>query len=272
MEISGRLDQRAGGTSIDTSRLRVISPAWIADIFELAQTAAEWPEVSREIDRAIAAPGAASGKVSLGGSINAGDRRAIYSLIRALRPERILEIGTHMGGSTLSIAAAMRRNEGEGAGDCSLTSVDLMDVHGAPDAYWKRHGFPRSPRDNISAFGMSEQVSFVTADSAVYFQTCTGCFDFAFVDGDHSAEAVYRDVTSVLRHLRSDGVVVLHDYFPNERPLWSDGKTIAGPCQAVERLRREGAPLEAIPLGALPWPTKLESNVTSLAILSRTVP
>jgi predicted O-methyltransferase YrrM len=256
--------------SVDNSRLRAISPAWITDIFRLAQTAAEWPDVSREIDGAIAAPGLANGKVSLGGSINAGDRRAIYSLIRALKPHRILEIGTHIGGSTLSIAAAMRRNKQDGAGDCSLTSVDSVDVNGAPNAYWKRIGFPRSPRENIAAFGMSEHVSFVTADSRAYFQNCRGSFDFAFIDGDHSAEAVHQDVTSALRHLHHEGIILLHDYFPNKSPLWSNGKAIPGPYMAVEQLRREGAALEAIPLGALPWPTKLESKVTSLAILSRT--
>jgi hypothetical protein len=44
---------------------------------------------------------------------------------------------------------------------------------------------------------------------------------------------------------------------------------VPGPFQAIERLRAEGAPLKVLPLGALPWPTKLGSNMTSLALLCR---
>jgi hypothetical protein len=36
---------------------------------------------------------------------------------------------------------------------------------------------------------------------------------------------------------------------------------------AVKRLVREQANVSVIPLGSLPWPTKLHSNVTSLAVL-----
>jgi hypothetical protein len=45
---------------------------------------------------------------------------------------------------------------------------------------------------------------------------------------------------------------------------------IAGPCLAVERGQREGSSgIVERPLRALPWPTKLGSNVTSLALLTR---
>jgi hypothetical protein len=36
----------------------------------------------------------------------------------------------------------------------------------------------------------------------------------------------------------------------------------------VSRLRHAGAPIEVIPIGPLPWPTKLGSNLTSLAVVS----
>jgi hypothetical protein len=65
-------------------------------------------------------------------------------------------------------------------------------------------------------------------------------------------------------------VILLHDYFPDLKPLWSNGRVIPGPWLAIERLKREGAPLTVKPFGALPWPTKLNSNNTSLALLLRT--
>jgi hypothetical protein len=42
---------------------------------------------------------------------------------------------------------------------------------------------------------------------------------------------------------------------------------IGGPFLAIERFKEEGAPLTVLPLGELPWPTKLGSNTTSLALL-----
>ncbi len=69
--------------------------------------------------------------------------------------------------------------------------------------------------------------------------------------------------------LNEGGVILLHDFFPGMRSLWPDGAMLPGPALAVERLRSEGAGVEALPLGELPWPTKLGSNVTSLALLSR---
>ena len=63
--------------------------------------------------------------------------------------------------------------------------------------------------------------------------------------------------------------MLLHDYFPHLKPLWANGTVIPGPYLALERLRREGAALAAVPLGALPWATKLDSTLTSLALLAR---
>jgi hypothetical protein len=37
----------------------------------------------------------------------------------------------------------------------------------------------------------------------------------------------------------------------------------------VHRLQRAGWPIEVRPLGALPWPTKLGTSMTSLALLGR---
>lgn len=40
--------------------------------------------------------------------VNPGDRRAIYNLIRYFKPKTILEIGTHIGASTIHIALAQK--------------------------------------------------------------------------------------------------------------------------------------------------------------------
>ena len=94
-------------------------------------------------------------------------------------------------------------------------------------------------------------------------------FDLIFLDGDHGARTVFLEVPLALQRLNSGGMIVLHDFFPGNRPLWRGQHAIAGPWLAIERLRNNGARLQAIPLGALPWPTKAGSNVTSLAVLAK---
>lgn len=52
-----------------------------------------------------------------GGGVNPGDRRAIYHLIRSLKPRSVLEIGTHIGVSTLYIALALKNLRSVEEGD-----------------------------------------------------------------------------------------------------------------------------------------------------------
>jgi hypothetical protein len=58
--------------------------------------------------------------------------------------------------------------------------------------------------------------------------------DVVFVDGDHSREAVTRDIAGALSILAEDGVVIVHDTFPLER-RWAKSHCGYG-CRAVEAL------------------------------------
>jgi len=146
--------------------------------------------------------------------------------------------------------------------------VDINDIN-APDAYWRRAGLPRSPRDSMVRLDAADSVQFVTMPALRYFDQVDRPFDLIFLDGDHSATAVYQEISCALAHLCDGGTVVIHDYFPRQRPLWNDGAMLAGPSLAVERCQRDGSCIVVRPLRALPWPTKLGSNVTSLALMTR---
>ena len=248
---------------IDTSRLGNIDKGEIKRILTEPKLHEEWRVLAKEIDRLISIEDMKTG------GVNPGDRRALYYLVRGLGLKRVLEIGTNVGASTIHIAAAMKANllADEKPNDHSLVTVDIVDVNDAPDAFWRLGGLPRSPRDNIEALGMMEHVTFVTNSSLTYLDECDESFDFIFLDGDHSAAMVYQEVPRALRRLRESGLLLLHDFFPDNRPLWSDRAVVPGPLLAVRRLVREQANVRVIPLGALPWPTKLHSNVTSLAVL-----
>jgi hypothetical protein len=44
---------------------------------------------------------------------------------------------------------------------------------------------------------------------------------------------------------------------------------LSGPFTATEKLRSTGAAIKVIPLGSLPWATKRDSNLTSLAVIAK---
>ena len=132
------------------------------------------------------------------GGVNPGDRRAIFYLTLHLRPRAVLEIGTHVGASTTSFAAALLA----GGSDATLDTVDLCDVNDAATRPWLSQGVARSPREMVEQLGARARVRFVVSPSASYFAQCEETYDLIFLDGDHSERAVYEDVTSALRVLR----------------------------------------------------------------------
>ncbi len=80
---------------------------------------------------------------------------------------------------------------------------------------------------------------------------------------------MYREIAAAVPLLRPGAWILLHDYFPDLAPLWSDGRLIPGPFLATARYQSQGVRTTAVPLGALPWPTKQGSQRTSLALLGK---
>jgi len=179
----------------------------------------------------------------------------------------MLEIGTHVGASTLHIVAALMRG---GWGQIPrLVTVDIEDVNDSPDSCWRQVGLAKSPKQMVEELNATVEIKFVTDDSKHFFATTKETFDFIFLDGDHAAETAYEDIVGSLDVINNNGLIVLHDYFPGGRPLWSDGSGLGGPFTAAEKVRATGVAIRVIPLGSLPWPTKLGSHVTSLALITK---
>jgi predicted O-methyltransferase YrrM len=203
------------------------------------------------------------GEENLAGGVNPGDRRAIYALIHSLKPQSLLEVGTHIGASMLYIARALKHGGGR------ITTVDICDVNDPYTGAWRSSELPDSPKQMAEQLGCGDRVTFIAQASTDYLKETTDTFDFIFLDGDHSARAVYEEVAAALPRLREGGVILLHDYYPKGRPLFPDGNIIYGPFRAIDRIVKENPQINALPLGDLPWPTKQGSHKTSLALLTR---
>lgn len=200
----------------------------------------------------------------MNGGVNPGDQRALYYLVRALKPQRFLEVGTHIGASTLFIARALRAN-----GSGTMSSVDIYDVNDPVKANWEYYGASDSPQGSLQKAGLGDLVTFNAHGALPFMQRTNETFDFIFLDGDHKAAAVYQEIAAALKILAPGGVILLHDVFPGSKPLYPDKNVIHGPWQAAARIQREAPQIRILPLGDLPWPTKQGVNTTSLALAVR---
>ena len=230
----------------------------ILELFSGTDLIAEWEVAKSEISKVFE-------YIDKDGAINPGDRQALYYLIRRFKPQSVLEIGTHLGGSTLHIAMALKA--------CRhmepphFTTLDIHDVNDPSVQLWADYGISASVKDMLVRVDCADLTNFAVAPSLNYLAVCETKFDFIFLDGSHKAHIVYQEIPLALKALCPGGYLLLHDYFPKGKPLWKNGVVVPGPYLAVRRLQCEGVALTAVPLGELPWPTKLGSSVTSLALL-----
>ncbi len=231
----------------------------LAAVFKAAAVDSDWRAVSARIQQL---------EISAEAGMNPGDRRALYYLVRHLRPRRVLEIGTQAGASTVHLAAALN-DAHPGPAEPRLLSVDIKDVNHPETAAWRAFRLPQSPAAAMRRLGYGDLVQFRVARGVEVLREAGEPYDLIFLDGDHRLKTVVTEVPAALDRLRPGGFLLLHDYFPELRPLWPDGKVIEGPYLAVRRLQQAGWPIEARPLGQLPWPTKQGTAMTSLALLGR---
>lgn len=234
-----------------------ITPQMLAGFFSSPERETSWNAALEKITDVY-------GRTTAMGGVNPGDRRALYYLVHALRPQNLLEVGTHIGASTVFLAEALNTVSPQ----ARMTTVDILDVNN-PEGPWKQQGLAMPPRQYLEKLGTAGRVEFRVAPSSEYLKNAAQKFDFIFLDGDHSSRTVYDEVSLALKVLNSDGVILLHDYYPAARPLFKDGNIIAGPFMALNRIMNENKYIKVLPLGDLPWETKQGLRTTSLALLTR---
>jgi predicted O-methyltransferase YrrM len=130
------------------------------------------------------------------------ERLTLFHLARFLpRGARALEIGSHIGSSALFLCAGLRHCGG------SLICVDT----------WMNQTMPEGERDTFSLFRENTRLysDMITPirkfSSELSSDDIEGELDLAFIDGDHSEEAVRRDFHFVAQRLKLGGWIVFHD-------------------------------------------------------------
>lgn len=203
----------------------------------------------------------------LTGGVNLGDRKALFFIMCYFKPKSVLEVGTHIGASTVHIASALDYNKQTQDIDSSFSTLDIRDVNCSREKPWLKFKSSKSPQALLDDLELDIAVNFLSQDSLEYFETTDQKYDFIFLDGDHSARTVYKEVPRALKKLNKGGIILLHDYFKIGDSANPNNNFNSGPYLGIQRHINEGANVEVKTFGKLPWKTKYNSNLTSLALL-----
>ena len=169
-----------GRIDCETGNLRREKDLSLDDLLCSREVENAWDEAKKEIDAFNIPDGT--------GGVNPGDRKALYYLISQLKPKSVLEVGTHIGASTLNIASALYASRIKKGENASLITVDILDVNSTATKPWLKYGVSRSPLEMIDSLNYGSFANFVSGSSIQYAETCKERFDFIFLDGDHSAK------------------------------------------------------------------------------------
>lgn len=145
------------------------------------------------------------------------------ALAELARGKRVLEIGSFCGLSTVCLARTAE----------SVTAVDYFDGRATPNPGDTRRAFDA----NIARYGVADKINVCHPDADwlleaahVFRDEEPHGFDLVFIDGDHSREAVERDIYKSRCVLRSGGLLAFHDY----------SLTDPGVMEAVNELLAQG--------------------------------
>lgn len=136
------------------------------------------------------------------------ERMTLFLFARALEPDRVLEVGRARGGSTYILAEALR----QAIKPSKFVSLDPNN--------WPEHSISPVLRSKLSA-----QVCFIDGycpyELPAAEEAAGGRFDLVFLDGDHSYEAVKRDLLGLLPYVVDGGYILMHDahFHPLQRAI-----------------------------------------------------
>ncbi|HUZ25437.1 MAG TPA: class I SAM-dependent methyltransferase [Streptosporangiaceae bacterium] len=139
--------------------------------------------------------GSASERAELFGSlyipVSPETGRLLYSLIRASRPQTVVEFGTSFGIATIHLAAAVRDN---GVGRVISTELNAAKAQRA--------------REHLAEAGLADVVDIVTGDALTTLAAVPGPIGFALLDG---WKELYLDMLRVIEPQLSPGALVAAD-------------------------------------------------------------
>ena len=163
----------------------------------------------------------------------------LYGLVRSMKPEICVEVGSARGKSACHIGLALAENE--------RGVLYAIDPH-TPTAWSDDQSTDTWPiiTRNLRRLGLEQRVRVVRQDSTAAAGDWREPIDLLFIDGDHSYEGVRRDWEAFSPFVKPSGVVVFHDTLWDLRPDERWSRPDMGVPRLVEELRADGFPVLTI--------------------------
>jgi len=150
------------------------------------------------------------------GLVSARSQTLFYSLLRNLRPEHAVEIGTFRASTTEAMCRALHAN-GHGV----VHTVEPVV------AEWVPHIIAQWPEP------LRKRVRFYPMNSAAFFASCRIRSDFIFIDGNHDFEYALFDMQAAARIAGCGGLMLIDNIsqpgpffaalrFCRDNPAWSE--------------------------------------------------
>lgn len=148
-------------------------------------------------------------------NLNLGFGFLYYGLVRALRPNHVLVIGSGYGFSVVCLALGVKDN---GEGEVTFVDPSFSLLRDGPFRTVGGNGkwdTPEKVEAHFRQFGVGDIVTHHKAESEVFFAKYDYLglpqIDVAFIDGNHSYDHVKRDFVNILKHSCKNTYVFLHD-------------------------------------------------------------
>ncbi len=155
------------------------------------------------------------GHCEVAAELNLGFGFVYYGLVRALRPEHVVVVGSGYGFSVVCLALGLKDNR---AGRLSFVDPSYSLLNNGPTNTIGGVNFWRDPgqvRSHFARFGVEDMVTHYKHTSEEFFARYAEfglpTIDMAFIDGNHSYAHVQHDVVASLKNSRRNAYFFLHD-------------------------------------------------------------
>jgi hypothetical protein len=147
--------------------------------------------------------------------LNLGFGFVYYGLVRTLRPQHVLVIGSGYGFSVVCFALGLKDNR---VGRLSFVDPSYSLLRNGPQNTIGGANFwhdPEHVRAHFARFGVEQVVTHYKETSESFFERYAEHglppIDLAFIDGNHAMPHVERDVAGVLQQGHKNTYFLLHD-------------------------------------------------------------